>query len=186
MVDSNQKRKKILYIIILILTLIVFIIGATLAYYSIVASQKEEGTKLYTGKLEISYTDGVYIENPILWPISEPTFNTTKNVYRNKFIISSSGTLDQTLTISLKINENEFQADSLKYAIYSESGQKISSGYIPKSGIIQMANNIYLSYNGKTSYTMLMWLNENGKNQNYEQGKKFKGTITVLSEQLKY
>ena len=44
----------------------------------------------------------------------------------------------------------------------------------------------YTVSNGKTSYTMLMWLNENGKNQNYEQGKKFKGTITVLSEQLKY
>ena len=59
MMESSEEKKKIFYTIVLILTLITMIVGATLAYFSLVGSQKEEGTVLYTGKLEINYIDGV-------------------------------------------------------------------------------------------------------------------------------
>ena len=43
--------------IVLLLTLITMIIGATLAYLNLVGSQKEEGTVLYTGTVKINYID---------------------------------------------------------------------------------------------------------------------------------
>ena len=64
---NDNRGKDIFYGVVAIATLIVAIIGATLAYFSLIASQKEEGTVLYTGKLEINYIDGVYIKNPELW-----------------------------------------------------------------------------------------------------------------------
>ena len=59
MMESSESKKSIFYMVVLILTLITMIIGATLAYFKLLSSQKEEGTKLYTGKLEINYIDGL-------------------------------------------------------------------------------------------------------------------------------
>ena len=42
MMESSEEKKKIFYTIVLILTLITMIVGATLAYFSLVGSQKEE------------------------------------------------------------------------------------------------------------------------------------------------
>ena len=66
MMESSIKKKNLFYTIVLILTLIVMIVGATLAYYKLVASQKEDSTVLYTGTLQIQYLDGVYIKDPEL------------------------------------------------------------------------------------------------------------------------
>ena len=73
MMESSEEKKKIFYAIVLILTLITMIVGATLAYFSLVASQNKDETMLYTGKLEINYIDGVHIRNPILTPKENPS-----------------------------------------------------------------------------------------------------------------
>ena len=104
MMESSEEKKKIFYTIVLILTLITMIVGATLAYFSLVASQNKDDTVLYTGKLEINYVDGVYIRNPILIPRSNPSFYTTDGVYRNTFSVISSGTLDQTIEVELELS----------------------------------------------------------------------------------
>ena len=78
--NTKEKNKKI-YFIILIFTLFFILVSTTLSYFSLIKSQKEEGTKLYTGKLEINYLDGVYIKNPELTPRKDaPSYNTFDNV----------------------------------------------------------------------------------------------------------
>ena len=134
MMESSESKKRIFYMIVLILTLLTMIIGATLAYFSLIASQKEEGTVLYTGKLEINYIDGVYIKNPELFPLDTPNYNTTKGVYRNSFKVASSGTLDQTISLEIEIGVNEFSESALKYIIFNDKGEKITSGDMPKTG----------------------------------------------------
>ena len=62
MIESSDGKKKIFYTIVLVLTLIAMIISTTIAYFSLVSSQKDEGTKLYTGRLDINYIDGVNIK----------------------------------------------------------------------------------------------------------------------------
>ena len=184
--ESSEEKKRIFYTIVLILTLITMIIGATLAYFSLVASQKEEGTILYTGKLEINYIDGVYVKNPELIPTKNPNYNTYKGVYRNNFIVSSSGTLDQTIDIEFEISNNEFRTNEIKYAIYNESGQKLSQGSVPKQGKITMASNMYLESIGTAKYTLIMWLDNTNYNQNLDMGKNINGKINIHSKQLRY
>jgi hypothetical protein len=88
-----------------------------MAYFSLVSSQKEEGTVLYTGKLEINYIDGTYIKNPELMPVKNPGYNTYKGVYRNSFSVASSGTLEQTIELELEVASNEFIENAIITAI---------------------------------------------------------------------
>ena len=137
MMESSEEKKKIFYTIVLILTLIVMIVGATLAYFSLVASQNKDETVLYTGKLEINYIDGVFIENPELMPTKNPDFNTYEGIYRNRFSVASSGTLEQTIDLELDVKVNEFKEKAIKYAIYNNKGQKLADGNVPKNGKVR-------------------------------------------------
>ena len=186
MIENSQEKKKMFYMIVLILTLITMIIGATLAYFSLVASQKEEGTVLYTGTLEINYIDGVYIQNPTLYPLKNVNYNTYKDVYRNNFTVKSSGTLDQNIQIDLNITKNEFAGDALKYIVYNEKGYEMTSGYVPQSGKVTIANNMYLASNDMAKYTLIIWLDNTNYNQNFEMGNTITGSITVYATQIKY
>lgn len=186
MMESSEEKKRIFYTIVLLLTLITMIIGATLAYFSLLSSQKEEGTVLYTGKLEINYIDGVYIQNPELMPTKNPGYNTYKGVYRNNFSVSSSGTLEQTIDVELEVTKNEFLPNAIKFAIYNENGQKLASGNVPEKGKITLASNMYLEAVGTAKYTLLIWLDNTNYNQNLEMGKNILGRINIYSKQLKY
>ena len=186
MVDESSKKKKTFLMVVLFLTLIVMIIGATLAYYSLLASQKKEGTVLYTGYLQINYVDGVYIRNPDLYPVSNVNYNTYDKVYRNTFSIVSSGTLDQTLSIDMDVTKNEFSANSLRYAVYTSTGNELARGILPGSGTINLVENIYLESKGTATYTVIVWWQESGTNQIGDSGHKVSGKITAYAKQAKY
>ena len=186
MMESSESKKSIFYMIVLVLTLITMIIGATLAYFKLLSSQKEEGTVLYTGKLEINYIDGVYMQNPELIPVNEPNYNTYKGVYRNNFSVSSSGTLEQTISLELQVTTNEFREDAIKYIIFNEKGQKITTGDVPSTGTVTLASDMYLEATGTAKYTLIIWLNNTGYNQNSEMGKKIVGKINIHSKQMRY
>lgn len=184
MMESSESKKSIFYMIVLILTLITMIIGATLAYFKLMSSQKEEGTKLYTGKLEINYIDGVYVRNPELVPLKNPTYNTYDGVYRNSFSVASSGTLDQTITLEIEIGINEFSEGTLRYILFNEKGEKISTGSVHKEGSKAIASNMFLSSTGTAKYTLIIWLSNNATNK--EMGKRISAKINIHSKQLKH
>ncbi len=185
MIESSSEKKRLFYMIVLILTLITMIIGATLAYLKLAGSQKEEGTVLYTGTVKINYIDGRYIENPELIPIKNVNYNTTNNVYRNNFAITSTGTLDQTITIFMDITNNEFNANSLKYLLYSESGNQLATGSLPKSGEVNLVSNVFLGHGETAKYTLIIWWESTDYNQNLEMGSTITGKITADAKQVK-
>jgi len=186
MMESSKEKKNLFYMIVLILTLVTMIISTTIAYFSLIASQKEEGTTLYTGTLAVSYYDGTYIKNPELLPKSYVDFNTYENVYRNNFSVSSHGTLNQTLAINLDVNLNEFQPNSIKYAIFNQNGDRLATGSVPKSGRVNMASNLYLEHQTTAEYTLIVWLANTGYNQGNEAGKSIAATINIYAQQTKY
>lgn len=187
MIESSDSKKKIFYTIVLILTLIAMIISTTIAYFSLVSSQKDEGTKLYTGRLDINYIDGVHIKNPQLWPMDhKPTYDTYNDVYRNNFSITSKGTLDQTITIDMIISKNTFAANDIKYCLFSDKGKEMSCGDVPNEGKVNLAENLYLAHDGKSTYTLILWLDNKNYNQNFEFNQSISGKISVTSKQLKY
>lgn len=184
MVDSN-KKKDLFYTIVLILTLIVMIIGATFAYFKLVGSQKEEGTVLYTGSLKINYINGTEIDNPELLPIDSVNYNTHNNVYRNNFAIESTGTLDQTISVDLEVTRNDFSENALRYTLYSSQGKELSSGNVPKSGTINLANNVYLSSGAKANYTLIIWWKNGEGDQSMEISSIITGKINAEAKQIR-
>ena len=184
MMESSDSKKSLFYMIVLILTLITMIIGTTLAYFKLVSSQKEEGTKIYTGKLEINYIDGVYVQNPELVPLKEPTYETYDGVYRNSFSVASSGTLDQTISLEIEIGINEFSENTLRYIIFNEKGEKITTGPMHKDGKKIVASNMFLSSTGTAKYTLIIWLSNKATNK--EMGKRISAKINIHSKQIRY
>ena len=184
MMESSESKKSIFYMIVLILTLITMIIGATLAYFKLVNSQKEETTKIYTGKLEIEYIDGVHMKNPELIPIKKPTFNTYDGVYRNNFAVTSSGTLDQTISLEIEIGINEFTEGVLSYLVFNDKGEQISTGTLHKEGKKIVASNMFLSSTGTAKYTLIIWLNN--KATNIDMGKRISAKINIHSKQIRH
>lgn len=186
MIESSQEKKKIFYLVVLVLTLITMLIGTVFGIYSLIASQKEDDTKLYTGTLQINYIDGVYIRNPELIPTKNVDFSTYKGVYRNNFQIASSGTLDQIINLDLEISKNEFIESALKYAIYNSKGNELASGFVPKTGKVNLASNMYLASGSIATYTLIIWLDNTNYNQNSEMGKIITGKINAYAKQIKY
>ena len=186
MMESSESKKSIFYMIVLILTLITMIIGATLAYYKLLTSQKEEGTKLYTGKLEINYIDGVYMRNPQLNPMNTPNYDTYDGVYRNSFSVASSGTLEQTISLEIEIGINEFSSGALKYILFNDKGEKITTGDMPKEDKKIIASDMFLESTGTAKYTLIIWLQNKDHLQREDMGKRISAKINIHSKQLKY
>ena len=186
MIESSSEKKRLFYMIVLILTLITMIIGATLAYLKLVGSQEEENTILYTGTVRINYIDGRYIEDPELIPMSNVNYNTYNNVYRNRFAITSTGTLDQTISIDMEIQTNEFSENALRYIVYSENGNQLATGYLPKTGKVNLANNLFLAHGDTAYYTIIIWWASTEYNQNGEMGSIISGKINAEAKQIKY
>ncbi len=185
---TGKNRNNNKYVILLVFTLIFVSISTTLSYLSLVKSQEEEGTKLYTGKLEINYLDGVYIKNPELLPRSDtPLYDTMDNVYRNSFIVSSSGTLNQTISIDLETTKNDFPDNVIKYIIFNANGEKMAQGGVKnRLGKINLVDNLYLAYDGQAKYTLILWYNNTNYDQRKEAGYALCGRIKVYSKQVKY
>ena len=183
--EQSENRKRVFYIVVLILTFITMIISATIAYFNLIDSQQEEGTVLYTGILQIDYIDGVYIKDPILYPMKNVDYNTYDKVYRNSFSIKSSGTLDQTIWVDLQVTKNEFTEYALRYIVFNDKGVRMDDGFVPKEGNINLASNLYLEAGSSAKYTIIIWLDDTDYNQAYESGHVISGKITAYAKQVR-
>lgn len=162
------------------------IIGVTFTYMSLLAKEEDDSTVIKTGILSVKYIDGPDINAFSLVPMKEANLDTKDFVYKKKFSVYSDGTLEQNFDIFVDVNKNEFEDNFLIYSLYNKNGQKISSGYLPKSGTLQILSNEYLNVEETKDYTLLIWLKENNQDQNSEQLKKFKAALIINSTQLKY
>ena len=180
----NKKKEisksQIFYLVILILSLMIMISSITIAYFSMVASQENDDTKLYTGSLIINFIDGKVINNPTLIPRYEPTsISDVNNVYVNEFEVESTGTLDQNIDIYMEVISNEFTNNTIKYKLFDNDGNEVSTGYVNGTGNIKIANRKYLEQEKKQKYTVMFWIQENEEDQNAEKGKNLKITLNV-------
>ncbi len=181
--NRTVHKKDIFYYIILSLTLIIVIIGTTFAIYTFLHSQKEGTSAVYTGTLSIEYLSGDIIKCHDLRPTKNIDYTTTKDVYKNNFKVTNTGTLDSLITIYLDINKNEFSDKYLKYKIYNEANEEVTEGNITGTGKLNLIDNLSLEHETATTYTLIIWLQENGKIQNEDMLKSLTGTIKVDANQ---
>ena len=184
--NNTANKKDIFYIIVLILTFITVVVGATFALYTFIFSQEEGTSAVYTGTFSIEYLSGEKINFHLLYPTEKPTIDTEKNVYKNNFKVTNTGSLDGEITkIVIEISENEFSNKTLRYSLYNKVKEEVSEGYIEGSTEATIARNLELK-NGETEeYTLLIWIEETGENQNEEMKKSLIGKIRVDAMQKK-
>lgn len=194
--NNTANKKDVFYIIVLILTFITVIVGATFAIYSFVFEQQKGVSAVYTGTLNIEYLSGEIISVGRLYPREKPNLEEKYNIYVNNFKVTNTGTLDSEIEVFIDIRENTFKfKDILEYSLYDEEGIEISSGYIDGKEQIKIASNIELKgyeINEEGikeyttgSYTLLIWLNDNGKEQNDDMNKILTGQIKVEANMTK-
>lgn len=185
--SSRSKKNDIFYLILLVFTLITMIIGITFTSFMLFTTEKEDNTRVETGSIAINYIDGKDINTYALLPISEPNLNTKYSTYKKNFAITSSGsTIDQNFDIYIDITNNEFSNNALGFILYDANGNVVSRGTIPSSGRVLVASSISLKSNETLNYTLLIWLQDNNDNQDYEQGKSFTGGFYIDAQQIKY
>lgn len=147
----NEKNRNIFYVVVAIATLIVAIVGATLAYFSVFASSNENAVALRAKEVRIDYTDGQNIlfddiipaafdvvETSFLHPIedSEPGANDGRPICKDdqgysictatEFTIANSGDAAD-MEFYLDIGLNEFK--NLRYALYHKKNNTYYNVY---------------------------------------------------------
>lgn len=175
--NITEDKKNFFYVVILILTLITVIVGAAFAIYTFLHSQEEGSSNVYTGTLALEYKSGTRIFLKSIYPSHDPKIDTEDNVYKNIFTIKNTGTLDGILRVIVDIRKNEFTNNALKYKLFSNDGNEIIKGDIPKEGNFEVASNILLPGNTESEFTLIIWLEETGENQNTEMRKTLLGAI---------
>lgn len=119
--NNTANKKDIFYIIVLILTFITVVVGATFALYVYFHQDEEGASAVYTGTFQIDYLSGDKINFYDLTPREKPTIDDKENVYKNNFKVTNTGSLNGEATIYIDINENDFELDdTLKYALYKK------------------------------------------------------------------
>ena len=186
MIDSkNNSNRNKLILIIMILILIVMIISATYAYFILLVSKEEDSTQLYTGTLDVQYTQGNIIYGDMFYPRSAPeSLEDDFRTYINTFTITNTGTLDGYMRIGLHIAENEFPDDALKYRIFNGEGELFLSGSISSEDGYTLAENIFMRSGESAVYTVQIWLEETGVQQNKSRGKKMVAAVEVTETQI--
>lgn len=184
--NKGKSKNDIFYLIVLVLTLITMVVGITFTYFSLIASEEKDITRVQTGTLSINYIDGKEFNTYALLPIEEPTLNTKLSVYKKEFSVSSDGSLDQILDIYLDIKKNEFTNNALKFAIYDSTKTKLATGHIPSDGKVLMKSGIDLKNQETETFTVLIWLQNSDQDQTNEEGHTFVGGFDITATQIKY
>lgn len=181
--NSAANKKEFFYIVVLILTFIIVVFGATFAIYALIHRQEEGTSAVYTGTFSIEYLSGDIINFHYLKPTMDPDFDTVDNVYRNNFRVGNTGSLDGLLSVSIEVNKNEFSNESLMYALYNSKEEIISSGFLEGNKDILLSGNIELKSSVTEDFVLLIWLKENGEEQNSEMKKILTGQIKIDATQ---
>ena len=120
-----------------------------------------------------------------MYPIADPDFNETENIYKNRFYVKSDGTLEQNVQIGFDIYSNEFSKDMIRYKLYTGTGTELSTGYL-NEGYQVMIDNLYFEPVEKREFVLFLWLEEKPYEQSEEMENKLKGTIRVKAKQYGY
>ena len=229
----DKKSRNLFYVVLMIATLIVAIIGATMAYFSYRTGSGDEGIKAHAATINITYKDGdqVTAQADKLIPSS---FEVVKKVYEHNITSDTSGSsssgcidekgkevcsvyrfsiksdLDRDTYALLNTEKNEFtylvyalrdvnnntwmQLDGSNYhlplAKCIDDCYKMNDGNKVYSTTPRAVNSIF-GYNNDSSlkkqvigstertFDLVIFINENNRDQNVDQAKQYLGTITI-------
>lgn len=175
----TSSKNNIFYLLVLIFTMITLIVGMTFTYFSLFSKEPTDATKIKAGTLAINYIDGRTFDTYALLPTNEPTLDTKFSVYKKSFSVASTGTLDQVMDIYMDVTRSDFDAGALYFAFYDSNGKKINKSSIPNTGRVLLASNVFLSAGTSKTFTVLIWLQDNANNKEYDENDYFVGGFYI-------
>ena len=184
---ENNRGQSIFLSVVGVATLLVAIVGATFAYFSITVTGNNTASsiKVDTAVLgNVVFADGTNIDVDNIYP----------GWYRTKNFTVSNAQAGATELITYKINFN-VTTNTISSAtggsafVYSLSGSSNHSGTVvsasnatpPATGVTsQIGSNGVLNGTDTHTYTFTIVLNETSTDQNSLQGKSFSGVLQVV------
>lgn len=177
--NNTANKREFFYVVVLILTFITVIVGATFAIYALIHRQEEGTSAVFTGTFSIEYLSGEIIDFHYMEPMDVPDLTTTDNIYRNNFRVANKGSLDSAISVIIEMNKNEFSDQFVRYALYNGAEEMVADGYLEGNDDITLAGNIVLESGKIENFVLLIWLEENGEDQNSEMNKSLTGQVVV-------
>lgn len=178
-----ERKNTVFLTIIAVATLLVAVVGATFAYFSVQVTGNEAATStvIKTANIKITYTAGTDIEANLI----EPGWD--KDL---KFTVENEGDYELSYYIRWNDVSNDFdqangRASELYYTISCQSGltcgKTLARTNAPVAdGVIdQAAGAITIAAGATHSYNVHMYFEETNSEQNYNQGKSFSGSVNI-------
>lgn len=203
--EEGRKKDTIFLSVIGIATLLVAIIGATFAWFSATVTGNETASSVTvtTATLGIIYTNGNEIVLDRVEPQDTSDSATSALIATDQtktFTIepAESANVVQNYTINWDIATFDFaQKEELVYSLSGKitgsptGGNEAGTLVATKTGEAMPANTGVTAIGtgqvspGEThTYTLTVWFKETGSNQNYNQGKTFRGKIYVTTDEV--
>lgn len=168
------------HIVILIIVLVIMLLGVTYGYFFLLVSSEEDSTELYTGTLIANYEQGEIIYDQAFYPRSEPVdMYDLDYAYFNNFTVSNTGTLDGIMQINLYVSKNGFTEGALRYSLYNAAGIRVITGAVPLGERATLLDNVRINSQQTAKYTLVIWLHENGQQQNKNEDQRLTAAVAV-------
>ena len=192
---ENSKGQTIFLSVIGVATLLVAIIGATFAWFSVDVQGNNSAQSVYVETMKlgsVTFTDSDAITLTDVKPITAD--QVTDDNKKEFTVAQTDATATETLTytISLEITDNNLTTVDEGYFKHSLSGTSNGSGTLVSvdlsevpSTTTELGTGTLVGYESH-SYTYTIYLEEANKEQNAAQGATFSGKLKVNLSQTNY
>lgn len=193
--EKNPRGNTVLLTVIAVATLLVAVIGATFAYFTVTITGSENPTSVIvkTATLGITYTNGATIsldglvpDDPRLYVPADPNYANDK-----VFTVRNDSTISMTYDIEWDVIQGNAALIDLKYSVTGSSnlggtpGQKATPAAVPSSlGSSKMITGITILPGETQSYTLHIDFLDTSINQDAQQGLGFIGNISIWSDMV--
>lgn len=198
---ENSKGQTIFLSVIGVATLLVAIIGATFAWFSVEVSGNESAQSVYVETMKlgsVTYTDSNAISLTNVKPMKLATAQNSATNKKTFTVAQTDTTATETLSyvISLDVTDNELTTVDGGYFKHSLSGVSskttdagtlvsVALSEVPGETTNDLGTGTLKGYESHT-YTYLIFLQEANDEQNEAQGATFSGKIQVRLSQNEY
>lgn len=199
---ENSKGQTIFLSVIGVATLLVAIIGATFAWFSVEVSGNESAQSVYVETMKlgsVTYTDSNAISLTNVKPMKLATAQNSASNKKTFTVAQTDTTATESLSyvISLDVTDNELTTVDGGYFKHSLTGRSSKSGddagtlvsvalsEVPGETTNDLGTGTLKGYESHT-YTYLIFLQEANDEQNEAQGASFSGKIQVRLSQTEY
>jgi len=164
---------------IVISTLLLILISG-ISYAIFLVSAESGDKKVISGVLDIAYVDGETINATGALPLNENEIDEFSS--KTKFTVKNTGNIPVYLEVSLTdiTIDDDLKVNDFKYALYKESEQ-IATGTFENCGteLVLGENILQFVDDNVVEYTIALWIQDNGGDQNSMLNSNFSAKIQV-------